>query len=75
MSIERTPEDVAQFDTDMRRIAATRRKFGLDPDAPLVPKGMRPCVGVEYGCGDPLCRDCYEPMTAGPLGSIDNPLR
>lgn len=33
----------------------------LHPDAPAVPPGMRPRHGVEYGCGDRLCRACYEP--------------
>lgn len=33
---------------------------GLDPDAPDVPKGVRPRKGVEYGCGSRECRDCYE---------------
>jgi NAD-dependent dihydropyrimidine dehydrogenase PreA subunit len=32
----------------------------LHPDAPPVPKGLQPKPGVEYGCGDPKCRKCYE---------------
>lgn len=32
----------------------------LHPDAPAVPKGLQPRPGVEYGCGDPKCRDCYQ---------------
>lgn len=62
--------DFRKFANDNARLA-----LGLDPDAPDVPKGLRPRVGVEYGCGDPACRDCYEPKPAAPLGSIDNPLR
>jgi hypothetical protein len=35
----------------------------LDPDAPTPPAGLQPKPGVEYGCGDPQCADCYEPAT------------
>ena len=31
----------------------------LDPDAPLVPVGLAPRPGVEYGCGEATCADCY----------------
>jgi hypothetical protein len=37
----------------------------LHDDAPPVPHGLRPKIGVEYGCGDATCTDCYE----------DDPLR
>ena len=33
----------------------------LDQDAPEVPEGLRPKRGVEYGCGQADCEDCYEP--------------
>jgi hypothetical protein len=37
------------------------RKFPqLDEDAPPVPPGLTPRDGVEYGCGEVVCRDCYE---------------
>lgn len=32
----------------------------LDQDAPPVPDGLRPRDGVEFGCGNPTCTDCYE---------------
>lgn len=32
----------------------------LDPDAPPVPAGCRPRAGVEFGCGNAACPDCYE---------------
>lgn len=34
----------------------------LDPDAPPVPPGLRARPGVEYGCGQASCTDCYEPV-------------
>ena len=34
----------------------------LDEDAPPMPKGLRPKEGVEYGCGELTCSDCYEPI-------------
>lgn len=34
----------------------------LSPDAPIVPDGLQPCEGVEYGCGDSRCTDCYKPL-------------
>jgi hypothetical protein len=36
----------------------------LDPDAPAPPPGLRPRPGVEYGCGDPDCSQCYEPANS-----------
>ena len=33
----------------------------LHQDAPLVPQGLKPKRGVEYGCGDATCYHCYEP--------------
>lgn len=33
----------------------------LHRDAPAVPQGMAPKEGVEYGCGDAACSECYEP--------------
>lgn len=47
----------------------------LHEDAPPVPIGMRPRVGVDYGCGERDCRRCYEPIVPAKLGSIENPLR
>lgn len=48
MSIYATPEQ--------------RRRFPqLAEDASRVPDGLAPRQGVEYGCGDPDCRHCYEP--------------
>jgi hypothetical protein len=38
-----------------------KRDRQLDPDAPPVPPGLRPRAGVEYGCGEGDCGDCYEP--------------
>lgn len=34
----------------------------LDEDAPPVPHGMRPKKGVEMGCGQHECSDCYDPI-------------
>ncbi len=45
----------------------------LDADAPDVPEGMRPKLGVEYGCGQRDCGACYEPVPA--VGTLENPLR
>ena len=33
----------------------------LDRDAPIPPVHLRPQRGVEYGCGDWECTQCYEP--------------
>ena len=33
-----------------------------DPDAPTVPAGLRPRMGVEFGCGVDTCVTCYEPQ-------------
>ena len=33
-----------------------------DPDAPDPPDGFVRCQGVDYGCGDPECLDCYEAL-------------
>jgi len=35
----------------------------LHPESPIVADGFRPRIGVEYGCGDMSCADCYEPIT------------
>jgi hypothetical protein len=37
-----------------------RRWPQLDNDASTVPQGKRPRQGVEYGCGNRFCHDCYE---------------
>lgn len=46
----------------IRKESITKNAFfpHLDQDAPEVPKGLRPRPGVEYGCGQKKCRDCYE---------------
>ena len=33
----------------------------MDEDAPLPPDDVQPRQGVEVGCGDFTCTDCYEP--------------
>lgn len=50
-----------------------RRWPQLDPDAPEVPQGQRPRVGIEYGCGDGACPVCYELDEPARYGSIEHP--
>lgn len=52
-----------------------RRFPQLHEDALPVPKGLQPKPGVEYGCGNAACRDCYEPLLSAQRGSIENPAR
>lgn len=33
----------------------------LHEDAPEVSEGLQPKQGVEYGCSEATCHDCYEP--------------
>jgi hypothetical protein len=33
----------------------------LFEDASPVPPGLKPRTGVYIGCGNPKCRECYEP--------------
>lgn len=35
-------------------------RYGMDPDAPAIPDGLRPRPGVFFGCGEADCRYCYE---------------
>lgn len=37
-----------------------RKGGGLEIDADPVPFGLRPREGVEWGCGQQACRECYE---------------
>jgi hypothetical protein len=45
---------------DKKWLAARRIVSQLDEDAPAVPPGLILRDGVEYGCHNDACRDCYE---------------
>jgi hypothetical protein len=44
--------------------AHARHQAEHPPRTYPVPPWMRPKRGVEYGCGQAACRDCYEPLPA-----------
>jgi len=41
----------------------TRRWPQLEDDSTPVPAGLQPRAGVEFGCGDASCSQCYEPIS------------
>jgi hypothetical protein len=47
------------------------RYLQLDRDAPPVPNGVRPRIGVDYGCGAKDCRACYEVIPPHHLRTAD----
>ncbi len=57
--IDTLPDTPVEDVLSGKRAASTERSL-LD-DYP-VPKGKRRKVGVEYGCGNATCGDCYEAL-------------
>jgi hypothetical protein len=67
------PAEASSY-ADRKRQMNRQRFPQLHPDAPFVADGKQPKEGVEYGCGDMDCTECYENIPTPETASDFSPV-